>query len=157
MEAHKVPAWYILVPLILVSLVALGLAFRSFVMAEIVEPLALVVWLIARFFMSINQKVYWTGVILLVILAGFQFLPALRRRSAKGHYEEVKDPENRLEYWYTLIKQPKKRESLEENLQKLISSSGLNMHDIPKSRHDLEYIESVLKYIENHTEHTIDR
>lgn len=124
---------YIILTIVLVVLLTLGGLFRSFVLAEIIEPIALVLWLIVRFFLSINPRIYWTGIILLVLFGGLRFIPIQHKRSTKYQYETPNETENRLEYWSSLLAQPGNDKTLRENLRNLLSSSGQNGYGLPLS------------------------
>jgi hypothetical protein len=49
--------------LILVLLVLLGILFRTFILTNFVTPAALVLWVFWRVLQSVDQKVYWVGLI----------------------------------------------------------------------------------------------
>lgn len=119
--------------IVLVVLLTLGILFRSFVLAEIIEPIALILWLIVCFFLSINPMIYWTGIILLVLFGGLRFITIQRKRSTKYQYEIPKETENRLDYWSSLLAQPSNDKTLRENLKNLLSSSGQNGYGLPFS------------------------
>jgi hypothetical protein len=65
----KPPNRYLLLIPILGLLLLLGLIFRQAVMTNVIEPLATVAWLLLRILiLSIDQQVYWWGLIFVVVL-----------------------------------------------------------------------------------------
>ena len=63
---------------ILVTAIALfvGMLFWPFILNNIIQPIALVGWILLRvLFLSIDQKYFWTAVILVVVIFLFRLLP----------------------------------------------------------------------------------
>ncbi len=63
---------------ILVTAIALfaGMLFWPFILNNIIQPIALVAWILLRvLFLSIDQKYFWTAVILVVVIFLFRLLP----------------------------------------------------------------------------------
>lgn len=72
----------LLIALIALTIVALTcVLFWPFIAAEIIAPIALLVWLLLRIFvLSIGQQTYWYGVVFLVLVSLFRLWP----RSSAG-------------------------------------------------------------------------
>jgi hypothetical protein len=75
MTEPKPPSRYLLLIPLAGLLLLLGLIFRQAVMTNVIEPLATVAWLLLRILvLSIDQEVYWWGLIFVVVL-GAMLLP----------------------------------------------------------------------------------
>ncbi len=83
---------YLLIVLFAGCLLLLGLVFQGFVLAEIVLPLATVLWLLLRIFvLSIDQQVYWWA---LIGLAAIIVVSRLLRQT--GPVQPDRPPEESL-------------------------------------------------------------
>lgn len=114
-------------PLLVIVLVIVVIAsMRDFLLANLVQPVALLFWAIWRVAASVDQQVYWA----LVIAVGFMimgqlFVPRNRhgRRSAYAH-ESL--PPTRFEHWRRLIDQAadgwEERERLRLAMAKLLQT-----------------------------------
>ncbi|MCL4562214.1 MAG: hypothetical protein M1281_16580, partial [Chloroflexi bacterium] len=108
-------------------LLFLGLVFREYLLANIVMPLATVVWLLLRIFvLSIDQQVYWWG---LIALTATLALIRLFRSASKVEDEQPRDPNpalKRVTYWRTFIQlnthEPKEKDSFRRELMWLLTS-----------------------------------
>jgi len=105
---------------------ALGLVFRSFVMENLVRPIALVVWAAWRILASVDQQFYWGLVILMCLLLGWRMIPA----DAPETQEEPKarEPQTRIGYeaWLSMLTSIEKGspalETLRHRLKRLLVS-----------------------------------
>lgn len=68
----------IVIVLLLVLIFLLGILARSFILDNVVKPIALVLWVIWRVLQSVDQKYYW---ILLILSAVFYLLYRLSRET----------------------------------------------------------------------------
>jgi hypothetical protein len=62
--------------LFVMTILLFGMFFWPFILNNIIEPVALVTWLLLRIFvLSIDQKYYWGAIIFILVLFLFRFLP----------------------------------------------------------------------------------
>ena len=115
-----------LLVLVLIILVGLAVSLRSYLMAYLVQPLALLFWAAWRILTSVHQNIYW------VFLIGLCSLLIVRLAlSGKGYapasaYNEYEQPLNLVDAWRTLIDETapgsKEHANLQESLKKLLCS-----------------------------------
>jgi hypothetical protein len=101
-----------------------AILLRDFLLENFVKPIALLLWTGNRLIASIDQSVYWAGLIL--VLIGISLL----RFSTQQGIPEVDDTENgnatldRIRYWRTLIlltsNEPHRLNFLKNAMQKLM-------------------------------------
>jgi hypothetical protein len=86
--------------LFIALLLLAGILFWPFILNGIIEPAALVVWVLLRLFvLSIDQRVYWTVIILLPLVFLFRILsPGLAVPSAEGSLGS-NETINTIDYW----------------------------------------------------------
>ena len=89
--------------LILTLLVGLLLGFHSFLMDNIVEPVALLFWAVWRIISSVDQHVYWFALIVFCAIFFIRLIPSEKDNSINPLYNQTYKPPNRVEYWQILI------------------------------------------------------
>jgi hypothetical protein len=115
--------------LILIFLMGLAIGFRSFLMVNIIEPVAYLCWAIWRAAASVNQNIYWGILIVICSILMIRLIPSEKDNAAGSAYHSYhytyKSP-NRVEYWNTLIQNAvlgkDEAEQLRENLKRLLES-----------------------------------
>ena len=123
MESHK---RYMLPILVLISLAGIAVGFRSFFMANIIEPIAVVFWAFWRIIASVNQSIYWSILILICLILVLRLVPIENDNRLNPTYTYKYRSPNRVEYWQTLINESilgkEEGERLRVNLENLFKS-----------------------------------
>jgi hypothetical protein len=91
---------------ILVTAIALfaGMLFWPFILNNIIQPIALVAWILLRvLFLSIDQKYFWTAVILVVVIFLFRLLPHEQAESQLDSYPVRNATITTIGYWRILF------------------------------------------------------
>ncbi len=121
MKSHR--RWLILLAA-LICLLAAGLAFRSFMMANLIMPVVMIVWLVLRVFMTVDQEVYWLVFIFAAFVLGLGLLPGRSNMIVTPVDSNHRQPAKRFSYWKKLIgKAGRSREdqiALENKLRELM-------------------------------------
>lgn len=82
-----------------------GMLFWPFILREIIQPVALVVWVLLRIFvLSLDQQYYWATII--VVAAFFLFRRILPPAQATVQYHELQNSNatlGNLGYWHSLF------------------------------------------------------
>jgi hypothetical protein len=119
---------YLLPLLILLIIASFIIGFRSFLMTNIIEPVALLFWAIWRLVSSVDQNTYWMFLILLCMFLVIYLVASGRRRAPGSAYHEINNSLNRIEYWKKLIKDSslgsRDREYLQSNLRNLFNAAS---------------------------------
>lgn len=117
---------YILPVLVLIFLTGSAVVFRSFFMANIIEPIAVLFWGIWRIIASVNQSIYWTVLIILCLSLVLRLIPMETDSQPNPAYTYKTKSPNRVEYWQTLINESvlgrEEGEQLRVNLENLLKS-----------------------------------
>jgi hypothetical protein len=95
----------LLIALVALAIVALmcGL-FWPFIAAEIIAPIALLVWLLLRIFvLSIGQQYYWYGVIFVVLVFLFRLCPPSFNNPTFEKYTDINVAIKAFERWRSLF------------------------------------------------------
>jgi len=90
----------VIVFLFIAFLLLAGILFWPFILNGIIKPTALVIWVLLRLFvLSIDQRVYWTVIILLPLVFLFRILsPGLAVPPAEGSLGS-NETINTIDYW----------------------------------------------------------
>lgn len=103
-----------------------GFLLRDFLLANIVKPMALLLWAGNRLIASIDQAAYWIGLILVLVFIG---LARLTRQPVIDVVEPTKNESatlNSIRHWRTLIllssSEPDKLDYLKPSLQTLLKA-----------------------------------
>lgn len=117
---------YFLPFLVLGSFFSLAVVFRSFLMTNIIEPIALFLWTLWRIVASVNQNVYWIILIALCILVMIRLVPRVTNNPPSTAYTYKYSWPNPVEHWRTLIQEASlgrsEFEHLRDGLKQLIES-----------------------------------
>jgi hypothetical protein len=112
--------------LILLLFLSLALGFRSFLMANIVEPIALFFWAAWRVVSSVDQAIYWIVLIVFCLIPVFRFAVSGKDVNPRSAYNHETLPLNRVEHWQRLIKDTPlgrdERETLRASMKELLIS-----------------------------------
>lgn len=123
MDSHK---RYILPLFVLISLASIVVGFRSFFMANIIEPIAVLCWTLWRIIASVNQSIYWTVLIIICLSLVLRLIPMATDNQPNPAYTYKYKSPNRVEYWQTLINESmlgrEDGERLRGNLESLFTS-----------------------------------
>jgi hypothetical protein len=109
---------YLLSLLLLGTGFVLAVIYRSWLIANWVRPLALVLWAVVRVFLSVHQSVYWTGLIFLAFYLALRILPQRPEEFKRYPNREPQEPVNRLDHWYQLIRSAPGRAGQDQALKK---------------------------------------
>jgi len=81
-----------------------GMLFWPFILNNIIQPTALVVWILLRIlFLSVDQKYFWTAVILVVVIFLFRLLPQEPAESQLDSYPMENAAITNIGYWRILF------------------------------------------------------
>ena len=89
--------------LIMLLLVILIVSFRFFLLANVVRPVALLLWALWRVISSVDQQIYWMGLIILCSILVLRLFPS-DNNSTESAYRNRDKSLGRVEHWQTLIK-----------------------------------------------------
>ena len=82
----------------------LGMLFWPFIVKDIIEPIALAVWLLLRILvLSIHQKYFWYAVIFAACIVLFRLLPQARADVQSDTYLETNTTMINIGYWRVLF------------------------------------------------------
>lgn len=129
---------YLLPLLILLILVGLAIGFRDFFFAYVIQPVALLFWAAWRIALSIDQRVYWTLVLVFCVLLAINFLLSRNDDTPRSAFNEKRQVLNRIEYWQSLMSESslgkqeseQLRESLKTLLDTVANSEAINSEGI---------------------------
>ena len=86
------------------SLLFFGLSFWPFIMNDIIQPIALVVWLLLRMFvLSIDQSYFWGAIIFAVVFFMVRLLPRDQAGTQTDEFPDSNESLNNIAYWRTLF------------------------------------------------------
>lgn len=112
--------------LILIFLMGLAIGFRSFLMVNIIEPVAYLCWAIWRAAASVNQNIYWGILIVICSILMIRLIPSEKDDTVSSAYHYAYKSPNRVEYWNSSIQNAvlgrDEAEHLRENLKRLLES-----------------------------------
>ena len=110
--------------LILILFVSLVVSFRSFLMINIIEPIALMCWAVWRIVSSVDQNALW---IILIVFCSILFIYLFlsgKDNITSSAYHDTYNSLNRVDYWRTQIKNAalgkKENDELRDNLKELL-------------------------------------
>lgn len=112
--------------LILVFFVSLGVIFRSFLMTNIIEPIALMFWLFWRTLSSVEQNIYWIALIVFCVILVVRLIPYRIDKSPVSAYNYSYNSLPRVEYWHSVLDDAvfgrNETDELRESLQELLAA-----------------------------------
>lgn len=118
---------YIFPLLVLGFLASLVFIFRTFLMSNIIEPIAIFLWAIWRIISSVDQKIYWMILIIICCLPVIRLFPPEKDAITHPAYRYRYNSSNRVIYWQTLIMDANlgkdEAEYFRDNLKKLLISA----------------------------------
>jgi hypothetical protein len=91
--------------IILLLFLGLGLSLRSYLMAYIIEPVALLFWAIWRIVSSVDQNIYWMALIVVCLFLVVRFIPYGKAGLPSSAYNDSYKSLDRVENWQTLFKE----------------------------------------------------
>lgn len=110
--------------LILVLFVSLVISFRSFLLTNIIEPIALMCWAVWRIVSSVDQNALWIILIVFCSILVIRLVLSGKGTPPSSAYPDLDSSPNRVEYWRTTIKDSalgkKESECLRDNLKELL-------------------------------------
>lgn len=82
----------------------LGMLFWPFIVNNIIQPTAMVVWLLLRILvLSLHQKYFWYALIIVSFIFLFRFLPYEQSNIQSNAYLEANTTMMNIEYWRSLF------------------------------------------------------
>lgn len=91
-------------PLLVLALVVVVIvSFRAFLLANLVQPIALLIWAAWRVVASVDQQVYWGLVIAVGFILMGQLLVPRSRHASRSAYAHDGLPTTRFDHWRRLI------------------------------------------------------
>ena len=125
---------YAIALLVLVLLLAGLESVRSFFMANVIVPIALVCWAVWRVIASVDQIVYWVILIIVGFLLVIRLIPNSSDDKIKPAYKNAYKTSNRVAYWKALLMgmvvEKEDAENLRSDMKNLLASV---IHDTEKS------------------------
>ena len=94
---------FLLSLLILFLFVSIVIIFRSFLIDNIIEPVALLLWLVWRIISSVDQNIYWIVLIFFVVIIFLRLIPPGNEKSHISAYNYTYEAFSRVEHWQMLI------------------------------------------------------
>jgi hypothetical protein len=130
-------------PLLVLSLV-LGLIiyFQSFLITNIIEPIAVLFWALWRIISSVHQNYYWTILILISSMLLIHFIPFRKNTSGLAYPEERSAP-NRVEDWLRLMDNASDGTSETEYLRDSLKRLLISIYQVERS-HAIKVDEAVI-------------
>lgn len=116
-------------PFLVLSLfLGLTIGFRSFLMINIIEPIAAMFWAFWRIISSVNQNIYWVILIIFCAILVIRLVPAGNNNTTNSAYNYKHSSQSRVEYWQSLLTSAtmekdgieRLRSNLKELLQRII-------------------------------------
>jgi hypothetical protein len=108
---------------ILVLLVSLIIIYRSLLMVYVIEPVAVLFWIIWRAVTSVDQKLYWIILILFCAILLIRFITSEKDTAPSSAYNYTHNSPHRVEYWQTILEDAglgkNESEYLHDRLEKL--------------------------------------
>ena len=93
-----------LLPLLVLGLLAgLVIGFWSFLMTNIVEPVALLFWAVWRVVLSVDQNIYWAVLIVLCAILVIRLIPSENENNPNPAYHYNYKLPDRVEHWQALV------------------------------------------------------
>jgi len=112
--------------LVLGLFLGLAISFRSFLMINIIEPIAVLLWAFWRIICSVNQNNYWIILIIFCLILVFRLVPDGNRNFSRSAYKYKYRAQSRVEHWQSLLTNAMMEkhgiESLRSNLKELLIS-----------------------------------
>lgn len=81
----------------------LAISFRSFLMINIIEPIAILLWAFWRIITSVNQNIYWAILVIFCSALMIYLVPAGDSNSLSPAYNYMQRSQGRVEYWQSLF------------------------------------------------------
>ncbi len=90
---------------VLAAVVTLALTNQEGAMAIVIDPLTRLSWWMTRTLLMVDQEIYWTALIFIVLAFGLRLLPARREMRRPAIYSSGFRPADRIAEWEKLIRQ----------------------------------------------------
>jgi len=111
---------------IIVLFVTLIVSFRSFLLANLIEPFALLLWALWQVVSSVDQHIYWIVLIAICSILVIRIFPSTNESSREAAYNHRDRPLSRVDYWQSLIKNATLgndgNQRLHDNLKNLLTT-----------------------------------
>jgi hypothetical protein len=102
-----------------VILLFVGILFWPFILTSIIQPMALVIWLLLRLLvLSIHQKYYWAAIIFAVLVFIFRLLPQNEPRASLEEPGNSNEALNTMGYWRSIFLHTGGNTSDDKNLKR---------------------------------------
>jgi hypothetical protein len=112
--------------LVLGFLLGFAVGFRSFIMLNIIEPIATIIWASWQMISSVNQNIHWTVLIICCAILAIRIVPVGNSGSSNSAYSYRHRLQSRVEYWQSLLTnammEKREVEYLRSNLEELLLS-----------------------------------
>lgn len=126
MKKNTLSKRYIFVLLTLCLLLALSLIFHPTVWVDFSQALALTFWAVWRIILSINEEIYWSGLIILGLLMALRLVPVGKHSVRRYQYAEQPKAPSEVDLWFTLLSsapyQARDAQEMNRHLSRLIDS-----------------------------------
>lgn len=77
--------------------------FRMFLLVNVIEPMALVIWTFWKLVCSLDQRACWGGVIVLFVMVTLRLIPSSEAQLQKPAYTYEARSQSQFDYWQGLI------------------------------------------------------
>jgi hypothetical protein len=88
----------------MVAFLAIAYLNRTFFLTYLIKPIAHILWLVYKTFLSIDQEVYWALLILTALIVILLMIPDHREDTYRPAYDNSVPINDRVVYWETLLK-----------------------------------------------------
>lgn len=96
-----------------------GILFWPFILTNIIQPMALVIWLLLRLLvLSVHQKYYWAAIIFVVLFFVFRLLPQNELRISSEGPGNSNEAINTMGYWRGIFLHTEGNASDDKNLKR---------------------------------------
>jgi len=113
------------------------IVFRDYLLAYLVQPIAQLGWLLWRIIASVDQYIYWVGLIILSSIFIIRFVLWREGDDAPSAYPEFSLPPSRIEFWQALIENAALDRSAKQELNKNLIRL---LHDGHDEQDDLDRV-----------------
>ena len=101
---------FIFLSLAMVAFLAIAYLNRTLFLTYLIKPIAHILWLVYKTFLSIDQEVYWALLILIALIVISLMIPDHRVDIYRPAYANSVPINDRVVYWETLLKSAEESE-----------------------------------------------
>lgn len=121
------PIRLLLIWIILFLLAGLILHYREIFVGNVIEPIALVIWALWNLVSSIDQRLWWGGVIVLSLMITLRLIPSSGAYLHNPAYSYESCPQSQFDFWQAMINSSDRnrlRSALKDLVLKVMAESS---------------------------------